>query len=458
MRVLIVGTGYVGLVTGLCFCEMGYEVVCVDNDHAKIDRINKGELPFFERGLQRLLDAHRDNSFSVSTDLERNLSKSDVVFVTVGTPYKNNSIDLSYVKNVMTEIGSFIRSASKYHAIVIKSTVVPGTTDSILKPIIEQASGKTAEQDFGLAMCPEFLREGEAVEDCLNPDRIIIGANSIKTKNILEELFSPFHDVNKICTNSRTAEMIKYTSNSFFATLISFSNEVANMCNVIGDIDPVEVMSGLHQDQRLNLVTDNGKTPAPLVSYLHPGPGFGGSCFPKDVNAIISHTNKKGYKPELLDAVMKINRSQPNKIYRLILSNCNDIDQARIGILGLSFKPNTDDTRESTFYYLYKLLERHKCTILGYDPLVKDLPYEIDNFKIMASVHELIRHVDIVVLMTVDPCFNNLPELLMENDGKQLLVDTRRLIEKDRYPHYCSIGVNSAQVETLKIESRCDLY
>ncbi|HJT80184.1 MAG TPA: UDP-glucose/GDP-mannose dehydrogenase family protein, partial [Chthoniobacterales bacterium] len=314
MRVSIVGAGYVGLVSGVCLAEKGHDVICVDVDQAKVDLINRGIPPFYEAGLEELLKENRD-LFQTTTDLRKAVLETDITLIAVGTPFNGNSIDLKYVKAVAQQIGQVLAGKESYHSVIVKSTVVPGTTEEVVLPILEKASGKTAGVDFGVGTNPEFLREGEAVNDFLHPDRIVLGGIDKRTLEMLELLYAPFAHAEKIRTNPRTAETIKYTANGLLATMISFSNEIANLCAAIGNVDVVDVMRGVHLDKRLSPVTSEGdRIKVPFTTYLEAGCGFGGSCFPKDVQALIAHGEKAGSRMHLLDAVMKVNKRQPKAV------------------------------------------------------------------------------------------------------------------------------------------------
>jgi UDPglucose 6-dehydrogenase len=319
MNLSVIGTGYVGLVSAVCLAEKGHRVVCVDVDREKVEKINLGISPIYEKGLERLLRKNIQRTLSATTDYHTAVTGSEISIIAVGTPFDGNEIDLSYIRDVSRQLGTVLKEKDSYHLVVVKSTVVPGTTDNVVLPILENVSGKKAGKDFGVAMNPEFLREGEAIGDFLFPDRIIMGGMDKKCHDILEELYSVFVGVDKPKTNNRTAEMIKYTANALLATMISFSNEMANLCAAIGDCDVVEVMKGVHLDRRLSPIMPDGSRVMPAVTtYLAAGCGFGGSCFPKDVMALIAHGIKAGESMELLEAVMKINKRQPARILALL--------------------------------------------------------------------------------------------------------------------------------------------
>ena len=239
MRISIIGTGYVGLVSGICLAEKGNQVICVDVDQKKVDKINKSIPPIYEKNLEALLKKNINANFRATTDLYQSVLETDISLIAVGTPFDGAEIDLRYIKEASRQIGMSIKDKSSYHVVVVKSTVVPGTTDEVVLPILEEASGKKAGKDFGVGMNPEFLREGEAIEDFMFPDRIVLGGMNKKSIDVLEKMYSVFDNIDILKTNNKTAEMIKYTSNALLATMISFSNEIGNLCAAIGVTDVV---------------------------------------------------------------------------------------------------------------------------------------------------------------------------------------------------------------------------
>ena len=293
MKVSVIGSGYVGLVSAVCLADKSHNVICVDSNVNKVDKINRAESPIYEVGLDELLSANININLNATTNLVNSVLNSDVSLIAVGTPFNGTEIDLKYIRQVAKEIGQVLKEKDDYHVIIVKSTVVPGTTDNVVIPILEKYSEKKAGIDFGVGMNPEFLREGQAIEDFMKPDRIVLGGIDERTHQKMTELYLSFSGVDILKTNNKTAEMVKYTSNSVLATLISFSNEIANLCSAIGDIDVVDVMKGVHLDKRISPILVNGDRVTPTITtYLEAGCGFGGSCFPKDVNALISHGNK----------------------------------------------------------------------------------------------------------------------------------------------------------------------
>jgi len=268
---------------------------------------------------------------------------SEITMIAVGTPFAGDEIDLRYIKEAALQIGSVLKEKTSYHVVVVKSTVVPGTTDGLVLEALEKSSEKKAGVDFGLGMNPEFLREGEAVQDFMEPDRIVWGALDERSGESLARLYEAFPHVERICTNLRTAETIKYTANALLATMISFSNEIGNLCAAIGNVDVVEVMQGVHLDKRLSPIPAVGQRIVPVfTTYLEAGCGFGGSCFPKDVKALISYGKKKGRPMRLLDAVIDVNSTQPRTMLTILRKHFPILEGVKVTVLGLAFKPGTD--------------------------------------------------------------------------------------------------------------------
>lgn len=357
MKVAVIGTGYVGAVTGTCLAELGNDITFVDIDERKLAMIRDGTPPVFEPGLAEILLKNRDR-ISATGDLAQAVRRSDLTLICVGTPSnEDGSIDLSYVAGAAREIGAALAGCSGFHTVVTKSTVIPGTADSIIRPILEESSGKKCGEQFGLAANPEFLREGSAVEDFFHPDRIIIGVQDANSRAVLETLYRSF-SCPKLVTCIKTAEMIKYASNAFLATKISFANEIGNICKELG-IDTADVFQGVGMDSRIG------------PAFFRSGIGFGGSCFPKDVRALIALAREKGISPALLDAVVAVNESQPERMIPLLKKHL-DIKGKTIGVLGLAFKPDTDDIRESRALPVIASLLREGCRVIAYDPLAMD--------------------------------------------------------------------------------------
>ena len=349
MKIIIIGTGYVGLVSGACLAEIGHEVICVDLDCAKIENLKKGIIPFYEPGLDKLVKNNvKNKKLFFETDLAEALPQGEVIFITVGTPaLKNGEADLSYVKKVAEDIG---KNLKKYAVVVVKSTVPPQTCRKIKNLISKYYDGQ-----FDIVSNPEFLREGSAVEDFMKTDRIIIGAESEKAKKIMKKIYQPLNTLIFI-TKLESSEMIKYASNAFLATKISFINEIANVCEKIGaNVD--EISKGMGLDPRI------GK------EFLRAGIGYGGSCFPKDVRALRHSAGVNGYNFCLLKSVIEVNNNQRKLIVRKTEKILGGLKNKIIGVWGLAFKANTDDIRESASLEIIKIFLRKGAKIKVYDPI-----------------------------------------------------------------------------------------
>jgi len=443
MKVSVIGTGYVGLVSGVCLAEVGHDVVCVDVDAAKVARILKGEPPIHEEGLPALLRKHLGVRFTATRDLRAAVHGSELTLVAVGTPFDGQRIDLTYVKAVARELGEALRDKPAYHVVVVKSTVVPGTTDSVVKPILEEASGKRCGPDFGVGMNPEFLTEGQAIADFMNPDRLVLGAMDGRALEVLDALYAPFPGVPRVRTNPRTAEMIKYASNAMLATAISFSNELGNLCAALGDVDVVDVMEGLHLAEYLTVKgADGTRRKAPIASFFLAGCGFGGSCLPKDVKALAAHGASVGAPMPLLETVIAVNRGQPAQIVRILEEELGALQGKRVGVLGLAFKPDTDDVRESPAFPIVRLLQERGVAVKAYDPVAAGEARKVlgDSVAYAGSMAECVADVDAVVLVTRWKEFEGLPALLGAMPRPPLLVDGRRQLDPRSVPRYAGIG------------------
>jgi UDPglucose 6-dehydrogenase/GDP-mannose 6-dehydrogenase len=445
MKVSIIGTGYVGLVTGACLAEKGHQILCVDKDPKKVNKINQGISPIFEEGLEEILKKNINKNVQATTDLQRAILDSEITLIAVGTPFDGKQIDLTQVKEVSAQIGSALIGKAGYHAVVVKSTVVPGTTDGAILPILEDASGKKAGAGFGVGMNPEFLTEGQAVADFMKPDRIVLGANDGKCMRLLEQLYQAFDGIPKMKTNCKTAEMIKYASNAMLATQISFANEIANLCSALGGVDIVDVMKGVHLSNYLRPTASDGSwIQAPLSSFLEAGCGFGGSCLPKDVNALIAHGEKAGSAMPLLSAVIETNRHQPGEVIRLLKKHFPSLKDVRVAILGLSFKPDTDDMRESPAIPIIKELLAQNARLKGYDPAANHEARKLfppHQLILCETLEETLASVDAVVLVTRWGQFEEVPGIVSRLNPEAIFVDGRRMLDKHRFTHYEGIGL-----------------
>ncbi len=449
MKVSIVGTGYVGLVSGACLAHLGHEVICIDIDDAKVERINRGEPPIHERGLETLMAPLVGERLTATTELAPAVAGSDLTLIAVGTPFAGERIDLSYVEQAARQIGAALADKEGYHVVVVKSTVVPGTTEEVVLPAVAEASGLEPGRDFGVGMNPEFLREGEAVEDFLHPDRIVLGGIDERAIDTMAELYAVFEGVDVVRTTPRTAEMIKYAANSVLATMISFSNEIANLSTAVGGVDVAEVMRGVHLDKRLSPILGEDReagervTPG-FTTYLEAGCGFGGSCFPKDVKALIAHGKAAGEPMALLDAVIAVNEAQPERVVDLMIDGLGEVAGRRIAVLGLAFKPETDDIRESPALPVVRRLVELGADVVAFDPIAEgEARKELAGLEVSyaSTLAEAVEGVDGIALMTRWGEFERLPELLGGRDGQPLVVDGRRMLARDSVARYAGIGL-----------------
>jgi UDPglucose 6-dehydrogenase len=422
VKISIIGCGYVGAVTGACFAEQGNEVCFIDIDVTKIEGIKSHKSPIYEPGLDALLERNASR-ISTSTSIQKGIIGSDCSFICVGTPSnEDGSINLSYIKSASEEIGYALRTM-KNHTIVVKSTVVPGTTGKVIAPILEINSSKRIMKDFSIAMNPEFLKEGSALNDFLYPDRVIMGVEDDRGRKLLEELYRSF-SCPKLFTSIKTAEMTKYVSNAFLATKISFSNEIGNICKKL-DIDVYEVMKGVGLDLRIG------------PKFLNAGVGFGGSCFPKDVSALIALAEKNGENPILLKSVIQINDQQPGRLVELLKSRVGDLKNKRIAILGLAFKDNTDDIRDSRAIPVIKDLLELGVNVTAYDPMVCEAMKKIfPSINYCGSVTEALEDADGCLLMTEWPEFAELHHEFGKM-RKKIIIEGRRILSCEGYEGIC---------------------
>ncbi|MEW6067594.1 MAG: UDP-glucose/GDP-mannose dehydrogenase family protein [Nitrospirota bacterium] len=370
MHIGIIGTGYVGLVTGACFAEFGVVVTCVDKDQKKINLLKKGVIPFYEPGLDELVKRNvRQGRLMFTTKIPKAVESSLVIFIAVGTPPRGDgSADLKYVEDVAKEIASHIDG---YKVIVTKSTVPVGTGERIRKIISKNLKEQA---DFDIVSNPEFLREGSAIEDFMRPNRVVIGAKSSQAVAIMRDLYKPLYLIETpfVITNIETAELIKYASNSFLATKISFINEIANLCEKVG-ADVHMVAKGMGLDQRIG------------SKFLHAGPGFGGSCFPKDTKALLKMAEEHDIKLGIVGEAVRANERQRELMIKKIKDTMGPLEGKTIALLGLSFKPNTDDIRDAPSLYIIDSLLKEKANIRVYDPVVKNSELISKNMELTAK-------------------------------------------------------------------------
>jgi UDPglucose 6-dehydrogenase len=383
----MIGTGYVGLVSGVCFSDLGNDVICVDKDQDKINNLQKGIIPIYEPGLEELVRKnYKNKKLKFSTDLDNSIKKSDIVFICVGTPTKKNGIgaDLSQIYSISKEIS---KSINKFKIIITKSTVPVNTGDEIEKILLK----KVNKNKFSVISNPEFLREGEAIRDFIYPDRVVVGANDKKSANILKNLYSPLisKGAKFISTNRRAAELIKYASNAFLATKITFINEIANLCEKTG-IDVEDISIGIGLDKRIG------------SRFLRAGPAYGGSCFPKDTKAIVATADKFKINLSVIKSVIKSNGLRSKlllkKVNEILL---NKIKNKNICFLGVTFKANTDDMRDSSSLEMIPFLSKKGAKIKYYDPTgLKKEFNKLKNVSFSNSIYEAVKGADLVILHT----------------------------------------------------------
>jgi UDPglucose 6-dehydrogenase/GDP-mannose 6-dehydrogenase len=444
-RVSIIGAGYVGLVTGVCLAEKGHDVVCVEADATKLARIRAGEPPIHETGLPELLRRHSGARFRAVASVDEAVAATTLTLITVGTPFDGGAIDLSAVLGACDEVGRAMARAGRYHVVVVKSTVVPGTTTGPVRERLEAASGRRAGEGFGLGANPEFLTEGQAVDDFLRPDRIVIGGIDERTLGAMQELYAGFAGVPVMRTNPSTAEMIKYASNALLATVISFSNEIADLCTALGGIDALEVMRGVHASAYLTVPDgDGGRARAPITSFLEAGCGFGGSCLPKDVSALVAHARARGLDMGLLREVLAVNRSRPARVLEHLKRDLTSLAGKRVAVLGLAFKPDTDDVRESPAFPIIRALLDEGARVAAYDPVAGAAAGRaLDGapVRLAGTLEDAIVGADAVVVVTRWKEFQTLPALVARMPHPPLVFDGRRMLDPSSVARYDGIGL-----------------
>ena len=416
MRLSIIGTGYVGLVTAACFAKLGHSVICVDIDPEKIQKINKGISPIYEQGLDNLLLTYKER-ITATTEYQDAVENTDATFLCVGTPSKKDgSLDVSYLKKATQQIAAILKEKKTWHLIIVKSTVLPGTTQDLVLPLLEQSSGKKAGTDFGLAMNPEFLREGVAIQDFLTPDRIVIGSYDERSRTTVRELYKNF-SCPLVETTLSAAEMIKYASNAFLATKISFINEIGNLCKKL-NIDTYQVATGMGLDTRIGR------------PFLDSGIGWGGSCFPKDVDALIAWADEIHEPIRIIKSVKAVNTDQPLRLIKILQKHIPDLKGKTIGILGLAFKPDTDDIRESRAIPIVQELLRNKAHIKAYDPQA------MENFRKLYPTVEYCTKAAEVLSSDAILIVTKWKEFTTLNYQGTIVIDGRRLNEAKNAKKY----------------------
>ena len=427
MKIAMIGTGYVGLVTGTCFAESGNDVCCVDTNEKKINDLLEGNIPIYEPGLDVLVKRNFNNErLTFTTNIENAVDKSLLLFIAVGTPPdEDGSADLSHVLAVAKSIGQCMK---EYKIIVDKSTVPVGTAQLVKKTIQEELDKRGVKIEFDVVSNPEFLKEGNAIDDFMKPDRVVVGCDNVRTGEIMKELYSPFVRTGKpiLVMDVASAEMTKYAANAMLATKISFMNDIANLCERLG-VDVAQVRQGIGSDSRIG------------YSFIFPGPGYGGSCFPKDVQAIVKTGEKLGYKLEILSAVESVNNRQKKVLFDKLKRRFGDeLKNKTVAVWGLAFKPNTDDMREAPSIVLIKNLLAEGCKVKAYDPEAFKEAYKIfgDKIEYSKKQYAALEGSDALVIVTEwnefrRPDFDKIKALLKQPiimDGRNLF-DPRKMAE-----------------------------
>jgi UDPglucose 6-dehydrogenase len=422
MNIAIMGTGYVGLVTGTCFSEMGVNVTCVDIQKDKIENLKKGIIPIYEPGLEELVHRnYKAGRLNFTTDLISCLDDVEVVFSAVGTPPdEDGSADLRYVLDVARTIG---RNINKYVLVVTKSTVPVGTAQKVKAVIQEELDKRGVDIEFDIASNPEFLKEGDAINDFMKPDRVVVGVESDRSKSIMEKLYKPFmmNNYRMIFTDIPSAEMIKYAANAMLATRISFMNDIANLCELVG-ADVNMVRKGIGSDSRIG------------SKFLYPGAGYGGSCFPKDVKALIKTADKIGYSMNVLKAVEEVNDNQKKILFNKLMKHFNgDIKNKRIALWGLSFKPETDDMREAPSLVIIDEILKEGGIVKAYDPIAIDESKRRigDKIEYATDIYDATLDADALIVVTEWKEFR-LPNwsVLKKTMNTPVVLDGRNIYDK----------------------------
>ena len=426
--VSILGTGFIGLCSAACFADKDIKVLASTHNTKKAQMINDGIAPFFEANLQEMMDdikKKKPELLQCITDPIKAVLDTDISMITQGTPMREDkSIDLSYIESTAKEIGEALKQKDKYHLVVVRSTVVPGTTRNLVSKIINEVSGKEPGKDYGLCMQPEFLAEGRSIEDTLHPDRIVIGEFDEKSGSMLQEFYEYFYATHlKNCPilrmNLESAELVKYGNNCLLATKISYANEFANFAELVPNVDIVQVMKGVGLDYRIN------------HRFLGAGVGFGGSCFHKDVNAIKAWSKSQGYTSRLLEAVLGINDDQAIHIVDLAEELAGKLAGKKVTLLGLAFKPGTDDMRQApSIRVVNELIKRDIIDITGFDPKAKETAKEVfgEKVKYADSIEEALKESECALIITDWDEFKNLkPEDFKKHMKTPNLIDGRRI-------------------------------
>jgi UDPglucose 6-dehydrogenase len=436
-----VGLGYVGLCTATVMSSKGIRIIGVDVDDRRIDELRKGQPPIHEPQLQPMLKAAvRKKRMQFTTDASE-IADANTIFITVGTPSNpDGSIDLTYVKKATRDVGSAIAESPDYHLVVIKSTVTPGTTANVVRPVLEDSSGKVCGPELGLSSNPEFLAEGSAIKGTLKPDKIIIGALDTKSGGTLSRLYRRIYSkfrVPTILTDPTTAETIKYASNAFLATRVSTINTIANICQRVPNADVETVAKAIGLDPRIGSL------------YLNAGPGYGGSCFHKDLQALISFSRSRNYDPLLLAAVEEVNERQASEIVSLSKRILGSLANRRIAVLGLAFKKDTDDMREAASLRVIDELLKNGASVSAYDPMALENARRIlsERVELMPDAISCLKGADCCILMTEWDEFRRLkPSDYKSSMNAPNIVDARRIIKRNDFNgfNYLAVGLGAS--------------
>jgi len=423
MKIGIVGSGYVGTTIAACFADLGHDVMSVDVDESVVRRLNDGEAPISEPGLDDLLGRYAGDTLFATTEYDDLVDfGAEVIFLALPTPSnEDGSIDTAVVETGAEALGRLLADVEGYPTVVVKSTVVPGTTEDVIGPILERESGGVAGTDFGLAMNPEFLREGSAVSDFTDPDKLVFGTADDRAREALEAVYAPLiddADVPVVHTGRREAEMIKYANNAFLAAKVSLINEIGNVCKAYG-VDAYEVADAIGLDDRIG------------EAFLRSGVGWGGSCFPKDVDAIVAAAREAGYDPQLLQAAIDVNDRQPERMLDLMDRHV-DVEGERVAVLGLAFKPGTDDVRNSRAIPIIEGLQERGAEVIAYDPndgATAHMRERFPDVEYLASASPTLSGAHAALVVTDWPEFADLDREfdLMSN---RVVIDGRRVIER----------------------------
>lgn len=432
MKIAIVGLGFVGLTFAAVLASKGYETTGIDSDRKKLSSIKSGKAPFYEPSLEKTLSTANRKSLKISNDIKSTVNNNDLIFITVGTPLSpRGDIDLKNIKSISKSIGQALRSSNNKPIIIVKSTVIPGTTKEVIRKIIEQNSKKKEGHGFYLLTNPEFIREGNAIEDTIKPNKIVIGGDNnyskFKLKNFYKSLYG--RKIPQIITTSQTAELIKYANNSFLATKISFINQIANLCESIEGTNVDDIAQAMGYDPRIGNL------------FLNAGPGYGGSCLPKDIQALISFSSKLGKNPRLLKSVQQTNYNQIKQLIDRIEKITNA--KKRITILGVAFKEDSDDIRESTSINLIRELLKKRYRIIVHDPKAIKNTEKIFKNKIeyAGSISDALKESYCAVLMTPWSQYRKLTNFDFKLMKNKVLIDTRRLLKNSKLKiDYYAIG------------------